>query len=64
MMKIDRKKEREEFEKMVSQHINAIVKHADKYNLDRDETFRDYAKIMMMAAEISTLRSYRIEEEK
>ncbi len=63
MAKIDREKELDEFERMVSKHIDEIIKHADQNKLDRDETITHYAKVMTAAAEFATFKHYKIEEE-
>lgn len=40
--------------------IEQLIKHADKYNVDRDEVIEFYAGIISMLAQSSTFKNYDI----
>lgn len=49
---------KDEFADLTSNTVNTLIKLADKYNVDRNDTVQHFAKLFSAMAEISTFENY------
>ncbi|MCX4257769.1 MAG: hypothetical protein OSJ54_12705 [Oscillospiraceae bacterium] len=52
---------KDEFSDLMSDTVNALVKLADKHNVDRNDTMEHFAELFSTMAEISTFENYSVQ---